>query len=745
MKIFIFSFVFMWVSLFKYGCSQESLPLGSHPSSLEFDHFPNKIFAFIWRNWNLVDIKKMAEVIECHPRDVLEVGYSMGLSEPLNPSRKYQKQLYITIIRRNWHLLPYSQLMKLLEMSAEELAFSLREDDFLFIKLGNLKPKCNPLIYEIPSESEWEKAAWIKGVVENHFNGDDTDKEPRLSFIKDLSKYQSRVARNNEEGLRFIYSYFGVFGDPLMDPDLDPYPDGLLAQLAEFGVNGVWMHVVLNQLSHQSSVFPEFGEDSSIRLKRLQTIVDRAAKYGIKIYLYINEPRSMPVSFFDNHSELGGVVKNGYQTLCTSIPTVQDWMKKALEHVFSQVHGLGGVFTITASENLTSCASHGHWKECENCKNREYPDIIAEVNHIIEEGVHKGNPEAKVIVWDWGWNGHGDGTEIIRKLPDDVWFMSVSEWAQPFHRGGVDSKVGEYSISVVGPGPRARKHWEVANEMGLNTAAKVQFNNTWELSSVPWIPVMDLIAEHAENLTQSGVDGYMLSWSLGGYPSPNLRIAQQFNQDPGLSKEKVLNEMARERYGKEFSAFVRNAWTAFSKAFSEFPYGGGVVYKAPQQYGPANLLYENPTNYGATMVGFPYDDLDGWRGSYSPESFTNQFRKLSEKWKEGLGEFEKIFTEVDPDRKEIVLKDYGIAKAVYLHYTSVANQCEFIMKRGIESEKGRLLEIVKEEIQLAKELYEITCHDSRIGFEATNQYYYLPEDLMEKVISCNYILDSLKK
>jgi len=30
--------------------------------------------------------------------------------------------------------------------------------------------------------------------------------------------------------------------------------------------------------------------------------------------------------------------------------------------------------------------------------------------------------------------------------------------------------------------------------------------------------------------------------------------------------------------------------------------------------------------------------------------------------------------------------------------------------------------------------------DSRIGFEASNQYYYVPVDLMEKVLNCRDLL-----
>ena len=59
------------------------------------------------------------------------------------------------------------------------------------------------------------------------------------------------------------------------------------------------------------------------------------------------------------------------------------------------------------------------------------------------------------------------------------------------------------------------------------TVAKVQLNNTWELSAVPSLPVLDLVAEHCANLSTAGADGMMLSWSLGGYPSPNLEVARR--------------------------------------------------------------------------------------------------------------------------------------------------------------------------------------------------------------------------
>ena len=59
----------------------------------------------------------------------------MGLPPSGRIPSEMRQRGYITIVRRNWHLLPYDQLLTLLDRSPEELAFSLREDDFLYLQL----------------------------------------------------------------------------------------------------------------------------------------------------------------------------------------------------------------------------------------------------------------------------------------------------------------------------------------------------------------------------------------------------------------------------------------------------------------------------------------------------------------------------------------------------------------------------------------------------------------------------------
>jgi hypothetical protein len=669
-----------------------------------------------------------------------------------------QERGYITLVRRNWHLLPYDQLLQLLNMTAEDLAFRLREDDFLYYKLGALKPRCEPVKFREPDDESRRRAAAIRELVSEHFGELFSEpSEPRFAFIDELmdarDPAEAAVESNANKPLRFIYSYCAVFGDPLANPRLDTFPDGLLARLRGQGVNGIWLHTVLRQLAPGGENFPEFGEGCEERLQNLQKLVNRAKRHGIDVYLYVNEPRAMPNEFFRNRAEMAGVTEKEYTAMCTSDPRVRKWLSDSLTHVFGKVRGLGGVFMITASENLTNCASHGNRQSCSRCTKRAESEIVAEVISAAEMGVHRTAPGAKVIAWDWGWgwawNDNNEARNTIARLPESVWLMSVSEWSLPIERGGVKTAVGEYSISAVGPGPRATLHWADARQRGLKTVAKVALNNTWELSAVPYLPALDLVAAHCERLAHADVDGMMLSWTLGGYPSPNLELANMFDARPIPTASTALELLAQRHFGPRAAPYVRRAWTEFSRAFEEYPYDGGVLYNAPQQMGPANLLFERPTGYSATMVGFPYDDLTSWRGPFPAVVFAEQFEKLAEGWNEGLAELEAAQAFVPEELRQAAAADLRVAQAAQVHFASVANQVRFVIARDAliaahdDAMRGKLRHeltiLLDREIECARRLFALSSADSRLGYEASNHYFYVPLDFVEKVINCEHL------
>lgn len=167
----------------------------------------------------------------------------------------------------------------------------------------------------------------------------------------------------------------------------------------------------------------------------------------------------------------------------------------------------------------------------------------------------------------------------------------------PTNVGGVKGFVGDYSISQAGPGETACKIWEHARRRGIKTAAKIQINNTWECSAVPYLPVPDL--------------------------------AEAF-----VEKEKHSN----------------------------------------------------------------FADLD------------------------------------------------RVALAAYCHFRSTYLQIKFVRLRDCRTANWQqeITEVLKEEIEVAKTLEKLVREDSRIGFEATNQYCYTVNNLREKVLNCKYILKQIK-
>lgn len=726
-------------------------------AAIDFDYFPSRQHAFVWRNWSVVDKHLLAEVMATSVENVEELAVSMGLSrkqsiEPEWPTTRG----YITILRRNWHLLPYEQLTTLLGMGREELKYRLIEDDFLYEKLGSVKPYCEPLCYVEPDEEMQRRVEQFKRDVAPLVKTAYKLEDERFGFMREFDKVKrvkitKNLAEKQNDGfeLRMIFPYFADYGDPLLDEELSSYPEELFRRLSEAGVNGVWLHSVLRMMVLPEGGFP--GDEKALdRIEGLKRLVARAEKYGIKIYLYLNEPRAMHKDYFDGNAEreaLAGPEFQGLRSFCTSKPEVLKWMSDSMEKMFSEVKGLGGVFTITASENYTSCASrpyaHSH---CPLCKDRAYADIIVDVNTAIEQGVHRGNPDARVIVWDWGWPDD-KCEEIISRLPKSCWFMVVSEWGMPIERGGVKSHIGEYSLSAIGPGPRALRNWAFARKAGLKTVAKVQVNATWEMAAVPSVPVLDLVAQHAENLSGQDVNGVMLSWSLGGYPSENLKLFQSFRR--GDTADDAVVRLALSEYGEKAAAKVREAWRVCSEGFKNFPFQMRMLYSGPQHWGPANPFYTRPTGYPATfVVNIPYDDVYYWKTIYPMEVWFDLMDKSADGFGEGAKLLREALQEVDCKHRKALEIELGRMLAVYNHLKSGVEQGRFFdarnryLKATSDEERAECKATMRKALELNKQIIadhlQIVVRDSSIGYESSSQYFYVPADLVEAYASVCY-------
>ena len=822
----------------------------------DFKHFPTTFQNFIFRNWECVPTESMARVLSTDVKTVEELARGMGLRVPAKYNKEYETRGYLTIIRNNWHLLPYEQITDLLGWNEEKLSFTLKEDDFFIVKLGMNKPdvpavKYRPLTNEekeitekirqtlsekLPSFShettaedfdfiekfdEEEKQSFDspakKVVLDNSFGLCDKTsgkytkvlcdflkekggislcgKEKYISFVikKDASKKaeshtisikekkievcavdefgilkavqfliklmksnnsfsfdEAEIVRDTRFDIRFIHSYCALFGDPFLDGGVSSYPDSLLKKYSEIGVNGIWLHMVLYKMC-EFPFEPSVSDGWKERLSGLKALCDRAEQYGIKVYLYTNEPRTMPKSFFDTHPELLGQYTkinssnpDGDGTLCTSTPEVQKYLYDAVKTVCEAAPNLGGFFTITASENVTNCYSHytAGKCECKRCKERLPEDVYAEVNTIIKNAARSVNEEIEVLAYDWEWKHMcNDSLKAVESAAkSDVRVMCVSERGVKKLVGGVETSVTDYSISVVGPGPEATETWRECKKLGGKTLAKVQFNNTWECSTIPYIPALDLVKKHMDGICDSGVDGLMLNWSLGGYPSINLSAMSKY-----FFGEETQYDAYEEMFGKN-ADLVKKAVSKFSEAFYEYPFHIRSAYLGPCQMGTANLMFEKNSGLDATMTGFAYDDIENWRAVYPIETYENQLKILSEKWKAGL---DLLSSSADADGKEmkefceVSVAGYCLMRSSYLQtkYNRLRNE----FHEGKTENREEIVGILEEEMTLAVQMYEICSKNSTIGYEAANHYFFNKYSLAEKVVNVQYLIDYFAK
>ena len=684
-------------------------------AAIRLSHFPTRHQAFIFRAYEYVPAEKIAKILGTTVEKVHTAAEDMGLPK-YNPADIWLKRGYITIIRRMWHILPYEQLLELLDMDEPTLAAIMREEDFLDIKLGE-KPLCEPVFWRELDADERERTRKIKSIMAA------LDTAGKAPFEFEYKQHKLHFEGKERFKTRMIYAFSGLY-QRAFDVDSEEFlPDGQLLAYQSLGINGIWTQGVLSQLT-EFPFEPSLSRGYEERLGRMRALTERLDKYGMKLYLYINEPRAMPLEFFDKHPDLRGhtVPARGLACLCTSNERVQSYLCDSIEKICREVPLLGGFFTITRSENATNCYSHSDGVRipctCPRCQSLSVGEVIGRTIGCIRDGIRRVSPDIKLFAWSWQWNSFSE--DITKHLPTDVILLSQSELDVPYTIGGVSGNVIDYSMSIKGPGELARGEWKIAKERGMEIGAKVQINTTWEASTVPAIPVLPSVEEHIRALSDEGVEHLLLSWTLGGYPGNNIAAAAKYFYEKCSSADPEDTE-------------TRDAQIEFSRAFSEFPFDVRVLYNGPQNSGPSNLLFEEPTGYRATMTCFAYDDLERWRGNYPAEVLEEQFARLCEGWQRGIAMLPEGESEVSL-----------MARAAYCLFKSSLNQIRFVRARD-EERFSDAASIAKEELAIARDMLALMNKNAAIGYEAANHYYFSKGQITEKILNCHHVIERFGK
>lgn len=706
---------------------------------IDMDYFTNwqKI---IFRNFGLVKSDLIGKVIGLSESEVLLHAKQLGLDrmryEPL-----WQKKGFVTIIRNNWDILPNDKIAELLELSENELNKLLTDYDFLDIKLGK-KPHVEEFAFKPLSDEEKARTDSVCKIVSDNFK--ERVVKP-FDFFRNFIEPYYVCSEKTSIIDRFTSNYCAKYSGSLLDDNLSDYSEDYLKKLSATGTNGIWLHDTLRNLAE----FPfdiSLSPDYKVRVNNLKKLTERCKKYGIKVYLYINEPRSLPKEFFEKYPKLKGQkADDGTYCLCTSQQEVKEYLYNAIKSIAKNVPELYAVMTITMSENPTHCYSR-YWKDsgaiytdCQNCKARKPSEVVAEVNNIISRALKDGNGYTRLIANVWGWANYAseDKKEVfdtIDLLGEDVDILCVSEYGKEFVRGGVHGKVDDYSISVVGPSEFAEKVLTFAKNKKHNIWAKIQVNNSWECSCVPYLPTFGLMVEHVKRLKKLGLSGIMLGWSLGGYPNGVLPLVNSICEDDNFDKSIWYDKV----YG-ENANIIETAVTIFDNAFLNYPFSINSIYFGAHNMGCGNLWSLDEQNRESTMVCFTFDDINKWTSPYGVDVYMSLMKNLCQDWETGLDIIENI--EGNLAFQEFV----SCATVAYIHFKSALNLLIFSqLKKDVKANNCLLKECLENELKITKDLYCLTIKDAKLGFEMTNHYYYSDNLLLEKIICINTLLDLIK-
>ncbi len=577
-------------------------------------------------------------------------------------------------------------------------------------------------------------------------------------------------------------------GDEIRDASR-VYTEAVFAEIAEAGFNAVWLRGKLRDLT-QSNVLPELNrDDARARMQSLRETIARGQKHGVQVFLFFNEPLAVSVdeSFWQKYPALAGQRHRDFgadhdvDSLCTTTPLVQQYLREAVAELLSGAVGLGGVILITASEYHTHCWSHyakytlndgveqpaSTMVHCPRCRDRSPAEIVGELTTVWHDAAVQCSSvgyQPRVLCWNWSWSmWYPDPqTEVIENLPKGVELLLDLERGTRVTRHGKTLDVDEYSLSVVGPGERFCQSRQVAERCELPVHAKVQLGTTHEIATVPNLPLIQQVHAKFVELRRHNVAGIMGTWNFGCSLTLNTAAVALFVADPDKYEDfdEFASALAQRYLGIDDATSIRQAWEKFGKAFEHYPFSTVFLYWSPVNEAPAysfRLRYEAKPLGGSWLAHEWGDRLeDSLATGTTIDDIAESLGAVAAHWREGLAPLKKSFASVDgnPTQLRHRAEELSCAQMIGIQLESAANIYRFhawkqnrMRDMGIKppcdiplDEQGRA--ILVSEYDLACQARELCVKDARLGYhQECHAYFYNPKMIEQKIQDIKGLLD----
>ena len=108
----------------------------------------------------------------------------------------------------------------------------------MWVKLGNMKPAVEAPQYAPLNEEQMQQTREIAELVQNLCIQEKSSQEQGFAFIDKFHEPVgeiecSLIKIGDMANLRMVYPYFALYGDVLIDEEIDPLPERILKEYAD--------------------------------------------------------------------------------------------------------------------------------------------------------------------------------------------------------------------------------------------------------------------------------------------------------------------------------------------------------------------------------------------------------------------------------------------------------------------------------------------------------------------------------
>ena len=555
------------------------------------------------------------------------------------------------------------------------------------------------------------------------------------------------------------------------------FPDALLSRMAHDGFDAIFASTMANpngdRITAETST--DFYARILLRIRhqnpaRMRDLINRAAKYGIKVYTPII-----------------------YQYMGT--PESEEGLRKLVRDIVREFPDIQGYVLLTEGFWYKKWGG-GHGASAEYMK--DWAQNWSRAVAIVAEECHRVNPAIEILPWEYNIDFRPQNVDMkryfIQQLPEGTIPLLTWENGKSFEIDGFPGHLRDYAISQIGPAEVTQAQIKEARQRGM----KVYTNGDTfvcgaQLQTVPYHPFPYQWYGRYQAMESYGVNGTMESWTTGYSPSfmTELRGWYCWSEAPAL--DELLGAIAAREFGADNRTAVLHAWRLFSQAIRLVPdtgpnmgtssaIGNPLFFREPP---PRTARFTRSWTDEAAWTGYlggglnPYWPFTLSRLVFCPDFmnktnraesyaravsgieaagetpvlpvFLKYLRLATDKLEEGMKLYRAAALGSPSAKRQTALREVVIAEQIQRMLESNHAILEFEdlrLKLADERDKqraaaifDRMAVILREEIERTELSLLAATRDSRLGFQQECDYVYTPFSLQEKLKCLRDTLD----